>query len=239
MPRGASVAVRTPLRNVGWVSWRCAFAARCPGRAPAYYLRPVPRQARACDPAARRRLLTGVSLPLPAGEAAGVFAESRAHREAHRSGGSAPMARVTVIDDSPDFLGLMREVITELGHQMTGMEAIGTNIEDVVRSRPDLLMVDLRLENTPQEVSGWEMIILAKSHHDLLKVPVILCTADVWEIKQRAKDLEQIAGVHVRTKPFDMDEMCHLIQTLLAGSKARPKRRFRADLQPQVAGPEV
>ena len=83
------------------------------------------------------------------------------------------------------------------------------------------------------------MIILAKSHHDLLKVPVILCTADVWEVKQRAKDLEQIAGVHVRTKPFDMDEMCHLIQTLLAGSKARPKRRFRADLQPQVAGPEV
>jgi DNA-binding NtrC family response regulator len=140
------------------------------------------------------------------------------------------MARVTVINDSPDFLALMREAITELGHQMIGMEAIGTNIEDVVRSRPDLLMVDLRLENKPQEVSGWEMIILARAHRDLLDVPVILATADVWEIKQRAKDLEQIAGVHVRTKPFDMDEMCELIERLLADSKrGRGASRGAAD----------
>ncbi len=150
------------------------------------------------------------------------------------------MARVTVINDSSEFIDLMREVVTSLGHQMTGLLAIHTSIEDVVRSRPDLLVVDLRLENTPQEVSGWEMIILGKSHRDLLNVPVILATADVWEIKQRAKDLEQIAGVHVRTKPFDMDEMCDLVQRLLANSQARPKRRFRADLKPQVAAsPEV
>jgi DNA-binding NtrC family response regulator len=135
--------------------------------------------------------------------------------------GAAAMARVTVINDSPDFLALMREAITELGHQMIGMEAVGTNIEDVVKSRPDLLMVDLRLENRPQEISGWEMIVLAKAHCDLLDVPVILATADVWQIKQRAKDLEQIAGVHVRTKPFDMDEMCELIQTLLASANRR------------------
>jgi len=148
------------------------------------------------------------------------------------------MARVTVINDSSDFLSLMREVITELGHEITGMEAVGTNIEDVVHSRPDPLIVVLRLENTPQEVSGWETIILAKAHRDLLDVPVILATADVWEIKQRAKDLEQIAGVHVRTKPFDMDEMCDLIQKLLA-SRGRPKRRFKIDGQPEVAGPGV
>jgi DNA-binding NtrC family response regulator len=144
--------------------------------------------------------------------------------------GADAMARVTVINDSPDFLALMREAITELGHEMTGMEAVGTNIEDVVSSRPDLLMVDLRLENKPQEISGWEMIVLAKAHRDLLDVPVILATADVWEIKQRAKDLEQIAGVHVRTKPFDMDEMCELIERLLADSKrARGASRGAAD----------
>ena len=151
------------------------------------------------------------------------------------------MARVTVIDDSPDFLGLMREVITELGHQMTGMEAIGTNIEDVVRSRPDLLIVDLRLENTPQEVSGWELIVLARAHRDLLGVPVILCTGDVWELKQRAQDLEQIAGVYVRTKPFDMDEMCDLVQRLLRDSKGdRPSRRAsNAIRQIPAGGPRV
>jgi hypothetical protein len=37
-----------------------------------------------------------------------------------------------------------------------------------------------------------------------------------------------IAGVHVRGKPFDMGEMCDLIQELLA-SRGRPKRRFKVD----------
>ena len=47
-------------------------------------------------------------------------------------------------------------------------------------------MVDLRLEDKRQEVSGWELVILAKSHRQLLGVPIILCTADLWEIKKRA-----------------------------------------------------
>ena len=129
------------------------------------------------------------------------------------------MARITVINDSPEFLDVMREVVTSLGHQMTGLQAVETSIEEVVDTHPDLLMVDLRLENTPQEVSGWELIILAKAHRDLLGIPVILATADIWELNKRAQDLEQIAGVHVRTKPFDMDEMCDLIQQLLASAK--------------------
>src|SRR5439155_18015508 len=151
------------------------------------------------------------------------------------------MARVTVINDSSEFIDLMRDVVTSLGHQMTGLLAIHTSIEVVVRTRPDLLIVDLRLENTPQEVSGWELIVLARAHRHLLGVPVILCTGDVWELKKRAQDLEQIAGVYVRTKPFDMDEMCDLVQRLLRDSKGdRPSRRAsNAIRQIPAGGPRV
>ena len=100
------------------------------------------------------------------------------------------MARITVINDSPDFLALMHEVITDLGHEMSGLEAIETSIEEVVRTRPDLLMVDLRLENRAQEMSGWELLVLARSHRKLSGVPIILATADTWELKKRAADLE-------------------------------------------------
>jgi len=125
------------------------------------------------------------------------------------------MARVTVVNDSSQFLELMDGLLTTQGHQMTGFQAVATAFEQVVASDPELLLVDLRLEDMRQEVSGWELIILAKAHPDLLNVPIILCTADVWELETRATDLEQIAGVHVRTKPFDVDEMCELIQRLL------------------------
>jgi DNA-binding response OmpR family regulator len=126
------------------------------------------------------------------------------------------MARVSVINDSEEFLDLMRDLLASLGHQMTGFKAVEASIEGVVDSEPELLVVDLRLQDRPQEISGWELIVLARSHRHLVDVPLILCTADEWELKKRSADLEQIAGVHVRTKPFDVDEMCNLINHLLA-----------------------
>jgi CheY-like chemotaxis protein len=135
------------------------------------------------------------------------------HLIAAREG--AQMARVTVINDSSEFIELMRDLLTGLGHEITPFMAVEASIEEVVESKPQLLIVDLRLQDKPQEISGWELIVLARSHRYLTDVPIILCTADVWELNKRSKDLEEIAGVHVRTKPFDVDDMCDLIQDQL------------------------
>jgi CheY-like chemotaxis protein len=129
------------------------------------------------------------------------------------------MARVTVINDSSQFLDLMRDLLADLGHEMVGLEAVKISIDEIVASRPELLVVDLRLEDQRQEVSGWELVILARSHRQLLGVPIILCTADVWELKKRADDLEQIADVHVRTKPFTLEDMSDLVTRLLNGEE--------------------
>jgi len=125
------------------------------------------------------------------------------------------MARVTVINDSSDFLDLMRDLLATMGHEMTGFEAVTASIEQVVDSEPDLLIVDLVLQDTPQVMSGWELLVLARSHRQLLSTPVILCSGDLRELDKRAADLEQIANVHVLTKPFNVDEMCDLIARLL------------------------
>jgi DNA-binding NtrC family response regulator len=130
------------------------------------------------------------------------------------------MARVTVINDSDEFLTLMGDMLDSFGHEMIGFKAVEVSIESVVDSKPELLIVDLRLQDRPQEISGWELIILARSHRQLTNVPIILCTADTWELKKRAADLEQIAGVHVRTKPFHVDDMSELIRRLLAERRA-------------------
>jgi CheY-like chemotaxis protein len=126
------------------------------------------------------------------------------------------MARVTVINDSPEFLELMRFLLDDLDHDMVGLEAVRTSIHEVADTKPDLLVIDLRLANTPQEVSGWELMLLARSHRDLGRLPIILCTADVRFVTERADDLAEIAGVHVITKPFDLADMEGLIERLLA-----------------------
>ena len=128
------------------------------------------------------------------------------------------MARVTVVNDSSAFLDLMRDLLATLGHEMVGFEAVTASIEQLVDSTPDLLIVDLVLQDTPQVMSGWELLVLARSHRHLLSVPVILCSGDLWELEKRADDLEQIANVHVRTKPFDVDDICDLIERLVSES---------------------
>ena len=125
------------------------------------------------------------------------------------------MARVTVVNDSPEFLALMDDLLSSLGHESVGFQAVEASIEDLVASRPDLLIVDLRIEETPQQISGWELLVLARSHPMLVNAPVILCTADVWELKKRSADLERIAGVHVQVKPFDVDRMTSLVNQLI------------------------
>jgi CheY-like chemotaxis protein len=126
------------------------------------------------------------------------------------------MGRVTVINDSTEFLDLMREVLLEAGHRMTGFQAIATSLQDVLDSQPQLLIIDLRLEDQRQEMSGWELIILSRAHKQLMNIPIILCTADVWELEKRAGDLERVADVHIRTKPFNVEEMIELVQRLMA-----------------------
>jgi DNA-binding response OmpR family regulator len=126
------------------------------------------------------------------------------------------MARVTVVNDSSEFLDLMREILVGEGHEMQGHQAVNVTIDEILDTDPQLLIVDLRLEDRPQEISGWELLVLARSHGKLANVPVILCTGNTWEIEKRAADLERIAGVHVLTKPFHVDEMVTLIDRLLA-----------------------
>jgi CheY-like chemotaxis protein len=134
------------------------------------------------------------------------------------------MARITVINDSSEFLDVMDDLISAIGHQMTGFNAVAVSIEEVVASQPLLIVLDLRLENQAQEISGWELLALARAHQALQSVPIILCTAATWELEKRADDLARIAQVHIRTKPFAVEDMVALITDLLpkaaTGSRA-------------------
>lgn len=128
------------------------------------------------------------------------------------------MARITVINDSTEFLGVMDDLIGAMGHHMTGFHALHAALDDVVATQPDVLIIDLRLEDERQAISGWELLALARAHPGLRSVPVILCTADTYELERRAEELEQIANVHVRPKPFAIHEITDLIDALLPRS---------------------
>jgi DNA-binding NtrC family response regulator len=129
------------------------------------------------------------------------------------------MARVTVVNDYPEFLTIMEELVArEGGHDFCGFDGAETTYQEIASTHPDVLIIDLRM--LVDGMSGWDVLALARSDDALRDVPVIICSADMAQLRQRKEDLERIGNIHVRFKPFDSDEMIELIGRL-AGQRAK------------------
>ena len=123
--------------------------------------------------------------------------------------------RITVVDDQRDFLDLMRLILEPRGHTVTCI-AEGATLDALIASRPDLLMIDLRLEQPAHDLSGWELIVLASHHRSLAGVPIVVCSADLVEMQRRTAELGESERFELLAKPFDVDAAEELVERLLA-----------------------
>jgi two-component system, sensor histidine kinase ChiS len=120
--------------------------------------------------------------------------------------------RISVVNDNPDFLELMSAILDEdAGYEVTLFDGEETSISELAASRPDLIIVDLLLGGA----SGWEIVALARAHEQLAEIPVIVCSADVTALRDRADELAGIANLHVLEKPFSVDDVTDLVKRLV------------------------
>jgi CheY-like chemotaxis protein len=120
--------------------------------------------------------------------------------------------RISVLNDNADFLELMSAILDDdAGYDVSLFEAQRAEIGELVASDPDLIVVDLLLGGA----SGWEIVTLARADERLARVPIIVCSADVTALRERAGDLERVGNVHVLAKPFAIDEITELVESLV------------------------
>jgi CheY-like chemotaxis protein len=120
--------------------------------------------------------------------------------------------RISVINDNADFLELMSAILDEdAGYDVTVFSGESTSIDEIAAADPQLIIVDLLLGGA----SGWEIVTLARAHQHLAQVPVVICSADVIALRDRATELEQVGNVHVLAKPFSIDEVTGLAERLI------------------------
>ena len=131
------------------------------------------------------------------------------------------MARITVVNDSEEFLAVMRDVFDTLGHTPTVLNGAQTSVDEVASSRPDLLVVDLRLGSAAVLDDGWALIVGARAHPDLADVPIIVCSGDVRFLRERAAEIAALADVHALQKPFGVSEVEELVTHLLDRRETR------------------
>jgi two-component system, OmpR family, response regulator len=119
---------------------------------------------------------------------------------------------ICVINDNPAFLDLMAAILDdEAGYEVTTLDGARTSIDDIAAREPQLLVVDLLLGGA----SGWEIVTLARADARLADTAIIVCSADVTALRDRAAELERIGNVHVIAKPFGIDEIGDLVARLI------------------------
>ena len=121
------------------------------------------------------------------------------------------MQPILVINDSPEFLALMRDFLTDEGYTAE-LHASGNGVlEHVHAVSPALIVLDLVLG----EVDGWVVLAQLRADERARHIPVILCTAASERARRHDEQLAQ-ANVQVLEKPFDLDHMLAMIVELTA-----------------------
>ena len=122
--------------------------------------------------------------------------------------------RVSVVNDNPEFLELMRDILEGdrydasiiNGERISGIEAIRA-------THPELLIVDLRLSHPT--ITGWDIAKQIRADPELARVPMILCTGAPDEVRERAAELAALPHVEVLAKPFALGELESMVARLL------------------------
>jgi CheY-like chemotaxis protein len=130
------------------------------------------------------------------------------------------MARVTVVNDNAEFLALVRDILEDDRYETTTIDGDRPDALDQVRaSRPDLLMIDLRMGS--EGLHGWTIAQQVRAEPDFAGLPVLICSADVLALKTLEEDLDDTRQVATLTKPFSIDDLTSSIDALLAEGAAR------------------
>ncbi|HYI67440.1 MAG TPA: response regulator [Candidatus Limnocylindrales bacterium] len=130
------------------------------------------------------------------------------------------MARVTVVNDNPEFLALVRDILEDDRYEATTIDGDRPDALDAVKaSRPDLLMIDLRMGS--DGLHGWDIAQQVRAEPAFDGLPVLICSADVLALKELEGDLERTLHVGTLTKPFSIDDLTTSIDELLAEAATR------------------
>jgi CheY-like chemotaxis protein len=122
--------------------------------------------------------------------------------------------KIFVINDSPSFLTLMREILEgEGGYEVATFD----NSEGIVvgdnGTPPDLIILDIAFRNGP---SGLEVAERLANAAETARIPVLFCTAlREQDIEQQSRDLAFARNQRILYKPFDVEDVLRHVAELL------------------------
>lgn len=141
----------------------------------------------------------------------------------------AYQADILAIDDTPENLQLLSQLLTERHYKVRSVTKGKTALRAAQAAPPDLILLDV---NMP-EMNGYEVCQHLKTHERTRDVPVIFISA-LGETLDKVKAF-QMGGVDYVTKPFQVEEVLARIEThLQLRSLQRQLQQQNAQLQQEI-----
>jgi CheY-like chemotaxis protein len=125
----------------------------------------------------------------------------------------AALRRVTVVNDSPEFLDLMAAFLKDANYPATLIDGDRDNATDLIEAaQPEILIIDLRLGS--DDLKGLAILRWVKDHPQLRNVPAVVCTADKWALDDVQVELAGMPHVATLLKPFSTQDLLTTLRTL-------------------------
>jgi PAS domain S-box-containing protein len=140
-----------------------------------------------------------------------------------------PKADILVIDDTPQNLALLNQMLSERGYKVRSVTKGSTGLRGAQAAPPDLILLDVKM---PQ-MNGYEVCQNLKADDRTRDIPVIFISAlgDVFDKVQAF----QVGGVDYITKPFQVEEVLARLDTHLTICRLQKQlKKQNAQLQRQI-----
>ncbi len=119
--------------------------------------------------------------------------------------------RILVINDTQEILDLFEELLSEEGYEVVVYSQAIEDMTEIERIRPDLIIVDYIFGG---ETSGWQMVQKLRMRRATAKIPLIICTAAIREVRE-IEGFLRMKGIGLVAKPFDIEDLLEAVRTAL------------------------
>ena len=143
------------------------------------------------------------------------------------------MARILVVEDSPDIRVLVRMLLEAGGHEVTTAGDGRAGVDAARRERPDLVLMDLSLP----VLSGWEATKEIKKDPGTAGIPVVAVTAHAMH-GDRERALAAGCDGFI-PKPIDGETFEPLVRSYLRSASEEPVPTASGDSPPAETKPTV
>ena len=128
----------------------------------------------------------------------------------------SPRGSILIVDDEPAVAEMLRDIFTAHGYAVDGASNGGDALMLASLSRPDAIILDIKLPDT----SGAE--VLTRIHELDESIPVVMLSGS--DDEDQARTLLKAGAMDYIRKPFQFDQLLQAVSLAVEVGRGRPRR---------------